>query len=144
MINSFEGEYHFLSNFFDSKIVIDEKEYKTVEHYFQAMKMVDPVYSEMIRIQLKPGIAKAFGRKFPKKENWNEIRDEVMLKGLRAKFSQNLDLKEKLIKTGDSILIEGNTWHDVYWGKDINTSKGLNKLGILLMQVREEMKSNSC
>ena len=69
-----------------------------------------------------------------------QVKDKVMLNFLRIKF-MNAELRDKLLETGDSVLIEGNTWHDNYWGncscakcKDI---EGKNMLGRLLMQVRE-------
>ena len=58
---------------------------------------------------------------------------------LRVKFSSP-DLKEKLLSTGDRYLVEGNSWGDVYWG--VCGGKGINMLGKLLMQIREELRSN--
>ena len=63
-----------------------------------------------------------------------------MLQIVRAKFAQNPDLAARLLRTGDRKLIEGNTWHDVFWGMDLNTGQGENHLGRILMQVREEMR----
>lgn len=61
-----------------------------------------------------------------------------------AKFKQNPDLREKLLNTGNAILIEGTTWHDNYWGNctcDRCANKfGRNQLGKTLMKVHEELK----
>ena len=58
----------------------------------------------------------------------------------RAKFTQNEDLKWRLIGTGDAYLEEGNTWHDTCWGVDAKTGEGLNHLGRILMKVRDELR----
>ena len=67
-----------------------------------------------------------------------EVKDQIMYEIVLNKFSQNEELREKLIATGDEYLAEGNTWHDTYWG--VCNGKGKNKLGKILMQVREELK----
>lgn len=58
---------------------------------------------------------------------------------VRAKFSQNPDLLQRLIDTGDMELTEGNRWHDRYWGVDLMSGEGENHLGIILMKVRTEL-----
>lgn len=58
-----------------------------------------------------------------------------------AKFSGNPTLTKKLLATEDAILVEGNTWHDTYWGYDMRQKRGQNKLGKILMQVRRELRS---
>lgn len=57
----------------------------------------------------------------------------------KAKFTQNEDLKEKLLATGNNILEEGNTWGDRVWGT-VN-GVGENRLGKILMRVREELRN---
>ena len=147
MINKFEGEYFFLSNFYPSPIVIkdgeDEFIAKTVEHYFQYMKT--PSMEEGIGILAAntPGEAKRLGRKCHLHKDWEQIKDEVMLTALRKKFTIP-ELKKKLIATGDKELIEGNLWHDCFWGVchcNKCNHRGKNHLGKLLMQVREELKN---
>ena len=59
-----------------------------------------------------------------------------MLAGLRAKFSQNKDLQQKLLKTGNRKLRQ-HTHTDKYWGDGGKSNNGKNRLGVLLMQVRE-------
>ena len=54
------------------------------------------------------------------------------------KFNENRILKNKLISTFPSILIEGNTWNDTYWG--ICNGKGENNLGLILMNIRKILK----
>ena len=59
---------------------------------------------------------------------------------VRAKFVQNPYLMKKLLDTGELLLIEGNTWKDIFWGVDINSGEGKNHLGKILMNVREELR----
>lgn len=124
--------FEFLSNFHPSKIVIEEKEYDTVEHYYQSQKFKDTPYEEIIRKAETPAKTKRLAKRYPIREDWDEVKDEVMLKGLRAKFTQNPELKDKLIETGECNIHEASPY-DLYWGE-----KGLDKLGKLLMKVREE------
>lgn len=144
MINKFEGEYFFLSNFYPSPIVIKDGEdkfiAKTVEHYFQYMKT--PSMEEGIGILAAntPGKAKRLGRECHLRKDWEQIKDKVMLTALRKKFTIP-ELKKKLIATGDKELIEGNWWRDTYWG--VCEGVGQNKLGKLLMQVREEIRNDA-
>ena len=141
MIKNFEGEYAFLSNFYFSPMIIDNVVYTTNEHYFQAMKSLNPKEKQAIVLAPTPGKAKHLGRKVSLQKDWEDIKEEVMLTGLRHKFS-NPELRKKLLATGNEELIEGTTWHDNYWGIcDCETcgGQGKNRLGKLLMQVREEL-----
>ena len=79
------------------------------------------------------------GRQNPLRLDWEEIKDEVMLQALRMKFSQNPEIAKELLATGDAILIE-HTRSDDYWA-DGGDDSGKNKLGLFLMQVREELKN---
>jgi ribA/ribD-fused uncharacterized protein len=130
MIDAFDGEYRFLSNFWPDDGF-------TNEHVFQAMKTQDWAEQMIVLTAADPYLAKKYGRKVTLRPDWNEIKDDVMLVSLRLKFSQNPELRAKLLATGDAELIEGNTWGDRYWG--VCDGNGHNKLGILLMQVRGEL-----
>ena len=141
MIKNFEGEYAFLSNFYFSPMIIDNVVYTTNEHYFQAMKSLNPKERQAIVLAPTPGKAKRLGRKVSLRKDWEDIKEEVMLTGLRHKFS-NPELRKKLLATGNEELIEGTTWHDNYWGIcdcEACGGQGKNRLGKLLMQVREEL-----
>ena len=78
-------------------------------------------------------------RQNPLRPDWEEVKDEVMHQALRMKFSQNPDIAKELLATGDAIIIE-HTRNDAYWA-DGGVGSGKNKLGLLLMQVREELKN---
>lgn len=141
MIKNFEGEYAFLSNFYFSPMIIDNTVYTTNEHFFQAMKSLDPKERQAIALAPTPGKAKKLGRKVSLRKDWEDIKEEVILIGLRHKFS-NPELRRKLLATGNEELIEGTTWHDNYWGIcncEACGGQGKNRLGKLLMQVREEL-----
>ena len=141
MIKNFEGEYAFLSNFYFSPMIIDNVVYTTNEHFFQAMKSLNPKERQAIVLAPTPGKAKYLGRKVSLRKDWEDIKEEVMLTGLRHKFS-NPELRKKLLATGNEELIEGTTWHDNYWGIcdcEACGGQGKNRLGKLLMQVREEL-----
>ena len=139
-IMQFKGRYQFLSNFFGSPIEIDGRRYPTVEHYFQSMKSLDPQEQEKIRLARSAKLAKKYGRQSVLRADWEEIKLQVMERGLRIKFS-NPELREKLIKTQDKYLMEGNTWNDRYWGVDLESRKGKNHLGKLLMKIRKELNN---
>jgi len=137
VIDSFTGEYRFLSNFHPSVISIDGKPYPTVEHMYQAAKTGEPHQKDWIRGSETPGEAKGRGRRVNIRPDWEQVKVAAMLILLRKKFNIP-ELKEKLINTGDAELIEGNTWGDTFWG--VCNGVGENNLGKLLMRVREELK----
>lgn len=70
--------------------------------------------------------------------DWTTVRDDVMRTGLKAKFTQNPELRKKLLSTGSARLIE-NSPRDSYWGIGAD-GKGQNRLGCLLMELREELR----
>ena len=130
--------YYEFSNFYPSKFTIEGKEYPTSEHYFQAMKFHESEeFSEMVRLAKTPGIAAMLGRSrdYPLRKDWEEVKDEIMYEGLKAKFTQNSKLKKILLSTGDKPIVE-HTKNDHYWG-DGGDGTGKNMLGILLMKVRD-------
>jgi ribA/ribD-fused uncharacterized protein len=133
-IDRFSGEYAFLSNFYPSVIKIDGRSYATVEHAYQAFKTLDEIWHERIRNADTPGRAKRLGRACPMRNDWEQEKVNAMRYFLYLKFSEPT-LKEKLASTSPSILIEGNTWGDTFWGTC--RGQGLNKLGSLLMELRD-------
>ncbi len=142
-ISKFEDRFAFLSNFHPSVICDEYIFYPTVEHYFQAMKTLNPEMRKKIAAADTPGQAKRLGRQVELRPDWEEVKDDVMLEGLRLKFTIP-SLREMLIETGSAELVEGNWWHDNTWG-DCGCEKcqdipGQNRLGKLLMQVRKEVK----
>ena len=137
MIDKFSGEYSFLSNFYIFPIMFNGLIFQTAEHLYQWMKTDNLVWKDEIRWAETPGKAKKLGRQAPMRKGWNEVRKEVMKIVLNTKFGYS-EMKKKLLKTGDEILVEGNTWGDTFWG--VCNGVGKNTLGELLMEVRKEIK----
>lgn len=135
-IDMFRGENAWLSNFFMVPFVWKGKKWKSAEHAFQASKAKKEVEALRVMEAVTPTEAKRLGRRVEMRENWNQVRLEVMEEILRAKFSVP-ELKEKLKATGERELVEGNTWNDTFWG--VCNGRGMNHLGKLLMKVRSEM-----
>ena len=134
--------YREFSNFFPSAFDLDGKRWPTTEHYFQAQKFTaTPEYQEEIRLAKTPEKAKNLGgsREKPIRADWDQVREDVMKKALKAKFTQNADLKALLLSTGNRPLVEANPT-DSYWGYG-RTKKGKNRMGILLQQLRDELRA---
>ena len=131
-------KHGYCSNFWRVPIEIDGKVYPTTEYYFQAMKTLDPEEHEMVRNLPTPKEAKFAGYHVTLRPGWEEFKEIVMLRALKLKFTQHPDLKVKLLSTGDAALHEDSPW-DKYWG--YAKGKGQDRLGILLMQVREELRN---
>jgi ribA/ribD-fused uncharacterized protein len=115
IIDSFSGEYAFLSNFYHSPVVMGDHVYGTVEHAFQACKTEDPTERLNIRATYTPGQAKKLGRKATLRPGWDSVRVDVMASLLSQKFGDSF-LRNLLVQTGDAVLCEGNTWGDEFWG----------------------------
>jgi N-glycosidase YbiA len=130
-----------LSNFASCPVFLDGKLWPTTEHFYQAMKYTDDDYAEAVRCAPSPLVAKQMTRDpaHPPRADWDQIKDAVMLRALRAKFSQHAHLRALLLATGSARLIE-HTPNDAYWA-DAGDGSGLNRLGELLMRVRDAMKS---
>lgn len=139
----FDGDHRYLSNFFDAPFVWKDKQWKTTEHAYQAMKATEEWQREYIRNLPSARDAKKEGKKVKIRSDWSAIKDFVMQEIVFEKFSQNKHLAKLLLETGDAILEEGNTWGDIYWGIcPPDSGIGENKLGIILMYVREKLKGN--
>lgn len=153
-ITTFRGEHDFLSNFYPCTLHYNGHVYNSVETAFQAQKCPSTVdkfrnmgVQEALRAGrrpiIDPGEAKRLGRKVPLRPDWNDVKERIMLELLSAKFTENRDLYQRLLDTGSQILIEGNTWHDNYWGACSCSNCVLqtrrNRLGFLLMGVRDAL-----
>jgi ribA/ribD-fused uncharacterized protein len=145
MIDTFRGQYRFLSNFFPMQYPIYwcGTNYPTSEHFYQAMKTKDFNLRLHISQLPTPGDTKKYGRTLQLRDDWEQIKDLVMETGIMLKFTMNLDLRNQLVETSDKILVEGNTWHDNYWG-NCSCAKcvkwpGANMLGEILMMVRTKI-----
>jgi len=132
--------YFEFSNFYNvSPIFIDGEYYETNEHYYQSEKTNDPAIRQKIIAAPTPGRARELGEILPIDSNFYANRDQVMLKALKAKFIQHPSIGDILKSTGNSRLFY-HTVNDSYFG-DGGDGSGQNKLGKLLMQVRQELNS---
>jgi len=149
-IDRFSDKYFFLSNFYPFlgnhpiapvlNIKYDGITYPTSEHAFQAAKTFSTEAREVIARCTSPGQAKRMGRVVPLRKDWETARIHVMDNILWIKFEEP-KLNKKLLKTEGYDLIEGNTWHDTFWGRcycEKHKGRGENWLGKLLMQLRDE------
>jgi len=151
IIDDFNGEFRFLSNFFPCLIhrgtdVI----WNSTEAAFQAAKVKgQDHYKEFMA--MSPAQSKKAGKNVKIREDWDDVKLGIMFHLVRDKFSQNMDLTVKLIETGDALLVEGNTWRDNFWGIHHEQNEvlplsvikasclpcaGNNYLGRILMNVR--------
>lgn len=140
-ISSFRGEFRFLSNFYPATVVMDGFRFTDTEAAFQSQKEPEKAY---LFEGLDPATTKAMGRKVNLRSDWDEVKDDVMRRVVKLKFEQNSDLRKKLTDTGNVVLVEGNNWHDNYWGICICDScerkVGKNMLGHILMELRSELQ----
>ena len=146
-ILSFTKEYRFLSNFFPCVVIANDIHFPSVEHYYQAMKTHEETIQKRVAATLNAADAKDFGKKIQQDEDifdktFHDNKLKIMTEGLLQKFAPGTPLAEKLLDTEGYLLIEGNYWGDNYWGVDFKTGLGENKLGILLMRIREKLISS--
>jgi ribA/ribD-fused uncharacterized protein len=139
-IESFMGQWRFLSNFHMVPIPYENVWYPSTEHAYQAAKSLDPQDRENIRKAAKPGDAKKLGKKMKLRPGWDGMKLDVMGYIVWYKFMMYPDLGQKLLDTGEAELIEGNTWGDTFWG--VCDGKGENWLGQILMGVREQLRKH--
>lgn len=144
-IASFSGAWSFLSNFYPVVVKLDGEEYPSVEHAYQAAKFLDPKIREKFRMPgLAPGQAKNFAKHLQLKglvrPDWKQVNLGVMRDLLVQKFTYSI-LRRKLVATFGAELVEGNYWHDNFFGDclcdECLSIPGQNYLGRLLMEIRD-------
>lgn len=136
-IDRFDGKYLFLSNFYICDVEYDGIVYPHTEAAFHAQKVFDEE-TKLKFTNVIPRKSKRLGHKVKLREDWDEVKDNIMYEVCKAKFEQNEDIRKLLLETGDATLIEGNTWNDQYWG--VCRGKGRNQLGKTLMRIRDELR----
>ena len=138
---SASGDYGCFSNFSPHRVWLKGRNWPTSEHYFQAQKFAGSPEEEEIGFAKSPLVAARMGRdrKRPLRADWESAKDAIMHEAVLAKFTQHADLREILLATGDALLVE-HTRNDAYWG-DGGDGSGRNRLGQILMRVREELRA---
>lgn len=139
-ITCFRGDYAFLSNFYPAPVCYRGNQYANNEAAFQAQKTLSAKEQRVFYLPyLKdPVNAKTLGHRLSLRPDWDSIKMQCMYEICMCKFMQHPKLRLALIATGNSILIEGNTWGDRFWGQ-VN-GNGKNQLGLILMDIREKLK----
>jgi hypothetical protein len=133
-------EFGVFSNFYPGPFNIEESMWPTTEHYFAAMKTFDKEQREAIRNAPTPLDAKRMGRVVTLRDDWEDVKYQVMLDALRAKFGNDAHLKAILLSTEDAIIYEDSPY-DKIWGtgEKGGVGTGKNLLGKALMEIRREL-----
>ena len=156
-----EKPYGAFSNLYRREIEIHGCQFPTVEHAYQSLKPRDPRVRDWLMSAPAPSLValaahvlpsddvdptQIMGRTadallgFHTRPGWSRLRYPWMLACLRAKFEQHADLRELLLATHDSQIIEAGRIDDDAgrrWG--IVNGRGHNYLGRMLMRVRSQM-----
>ncbi|MCR9066815.1 MAG: NADAR family protein [Cytophagales bacterium] len=140
MIKEFKNEYWWLSNFSPCEIQFNGMLFSSVEHAYMSAKSDDLDWKKFCSdSNNSPGKVKRKSKNIVLKDDWESTKIEVMRKLLKIKFSQN-PYKQLLLNTENQVIQEGNRWGDTFWGVDLKTNVGDNNLGLLIMEIREELK----
>ena len=134
-----EKQYRESTTVAENKIifsVIDQRPDKSKAVYLKDSDSVCKVQFT----EFGPGKSKGVGRRVQLRPDWEDVKTGIMEEIVRAKFTQHPELAARLLATGDKVLVEGNHWGDTCWGVDTRTGQGENRLGKILMKVREELK----
>lgn len=137
--------YGCFSNFSLHSVYLQGHHWPTSEHFYQAQKYqgMDPDLCDRIRQAPTPEEAAALGRSSlaPLRPDWEQVKQQIMYKAVREKFSNHADIRAILLATGEERIVEDSPKDD-YWGCGLD-GKGQNYLGKILMQVRQELGSAS-
>ena len=126
-----------MSNFVPCKVMFEGLEFASTEHAYVAAKTLDQAKREEIAAVETAGQVKRVGRKLKLREDWEEVKVDIMQDLLIQKFAQE-PFKSQLLATGEAYLEETNHWNDTFWG--VCEGVGYNTLGHLLMQIRDDLK----
>lgn len=146
--NHYKENYEF-SNFFPAEVIYNGISYRTSEHAFQAQKFQYPCATAKLQAQVDiihdlilnadtpyEAFQIAKTNAILTRKDWNKVKEDVMYSILSDKFTRHDNLREKLSATLDARLVE-DADQDYFWGRGDGT--GLNKLGRILMQIRDEI-----
>nr|WP_320190673.1 NADAR family protein [uncultured Desulfobacter sp.] len=135
--------YSEFSNFYQYSFELDGKEWKSVEHYYQAQKFAGTELEGIIWDLKRPVKTKQWANKNSDRirKDWDNVKFNIMKKALIAKFTQNAWLGRLLMSTKAAELVHLSAT-DKYWGGSREGS-GDNRLGYLLMDLRRELSTGS-
>ncbi len=136
-ISGFNGEWRFLSNFYQTPVLFDGVIYPSVENAYQAAKTLDgEIRNKFLTISSKE--AKLLGKKLIVRADWDRIKFQIMNDLVLDKFTRNDYLTWKLKNTGELYIEETNWWGDKFWG--VCKGEGENNLGKIIMNIRNNLK----
>lgn len=151
--HNLDEENGYLSNWYKSDFVAEEIKFSSMEQFMMYQKACrfhdEKIANDILHTDNVAEIKKLGRKVHAYDENvWNGVRQLIVYEGLKAKFSQNAELKQKLVDTGDAVLAECAV-RDQIWGiglsmRDPNRFerskwRGNNLLGYALMLVREQL-----
>ena len=118
---------------------LDDADWPSAEHYYQAMKFEDPELKEQIRLAPHPNDAASLAKENRKKirKDWKKIKATVMTRGTYIKCRTHEDVADALLETGDSNIVE-TSQYDYYWGCG-RDGRGKNTYGKILMDIRQKL-----
>ena len=137
VVHSFKGDYAFLANRFPCQFTWQGLSYKSVEAAFQASKCTDNA-DRKYYASCSADRAALKGREQTPYDGWEERQLDIMASIQEAKFVQNATLMERLLATGNTVLLNGNNRRETFWGMDLNSWTGENHLGRIIMNVRQK------
>ena len=131
-----------INNWSAHAVKIWSKTFPTLEHAYHYRKYSDnnPEIAEEILSSPSPWAAMQVDRRHmdKRRDDWDQVKVAIMTELARAKVAQNQDVRECLLKTGKKQIIENSPWDD-FWGCGAK-GKGENRMGKILVQIREELK----
>jgi ribA/ribD-fused uncharacterized protein len=140
-IAGFHSKHRFLSN--DAQVPhgirVGNLLVYTAEHAYQMQKTRDTAEQERIAFAASALAARHHGRRVTLREDWFDVRVGIMYQVLKQKFRPNSLLAKQLMLTGDKLLLATDTNLGTFWG--VYNGSGENRLGQLLMSVREELRA---
>lgn len=141
VISNFRGDHEFLSSFFRFQFMYAGRSWPTAEHAFHADKTDHPDWKVRIQLAPTPMAAKKLGRLVPIRAGWDLYGRHFSMRAIiAAKFAPGNWTAERLVATGNAVLIEGNRHHDNTWGVCVCPSCAdepkHNLLGYFLMHHR--------
>ncbi|MFZ1302173.1 MAG: NADAR family protein [Candidatus Microsaccharimonas sp.] len=144
VVGFYEREFYTFSNFSSFQVDWEGRRWPTSEHAYQAARYMgtSPEFVEKIFNARSAHEAWeiAQSNKQHDRQNWPEIKAEVMLDICRHKLQQNPYVKHKLLLTNDELLVEDSPIDSFWgWGPD---GQGRNELGKVWMKLREELRNN--
>jgi len=140
MILQFNDTYRWLNNFAAVEVEFEGLRFNSVEHAYQAAKSSDIDWRLYCANEVDPDNVRKSVKLISIRPDWEYVKVSIMEKLLIQKFDQ-APYADLLMATDNTYIINGNIWEDTFWGVDMGTGKGTNKLGHLIMKIRSAMKA---